>query len=609
MSINPNDISVDYITPDSHVWLLKGVPLEPNYENTILWEAGQDYVNGTVISGETKAQARERQFQWFTIPSTKFNKIESETTTYLREGRKYVRIDKPMKDLIGYNYMIFKNEGDYSYSGTTLQKYENKYWYAFITKLEYLNDRVTLIHYSIDVLQTFMFDYEPMQCFVEREHSATDQIGDNIQPEKLETGDLICGSNYSCLLKDTDTQLFNPFTSQNWITIVAATFSYAWYTNPEQIVLTNGTGQLVNGVYTGVYYNAFENSNATHVYKLNKFLEEVTTQGKESGIISIFMMPEKLCTYGSSADMGVYSESPKSYIWDIPIQKESGLTLKREWEYQYKNDGGPYLTRKARNKKLYTAPFTKLVVYNGCGDVAEYSFERFTTITTFPDNDVVVRFEVKAATSPNPEVVCVPFSYDGVSTNYMHKISITGFPQCAFTIDSYRAWLAQNKYKYGFQLAGGGLMTAAGLITGNALLTLGGTTSFFNTAIQLAGESKQHEILPPQVKGTQTPYISVSDHELGYEAYCFHVRDEYANVIDNFFDLYGYVSNKVKTPNRNVRENWCYCKTVGCRLDGYITGDVDDKICSIYNNGIRFWKNGNNIGRYQTLTNRCVSEI
>ena len=77
----------------------------------------------------------------------------------------------------------------------------------------------------------------------------------------------------------------------------------------------------------------------------------------------------------------------------------------------------------------------------------------------------------------------------------------------------------------------------------------------------------------------------------------------YAEVIDNFFTRYGYATNRLKHPNRNSRPHWNYVKTQGCTLTGSVPSDDMRKLCQIYDNGITFWKNGDEIGNY-SLDNR-----
>lgn len=67
--------------------------------------------------------------------------------TYQRKDQ-IIRYPKDYDELVGCNYVMYKNSS-----------YSNKWYYAFITKMEYINDEVTAIHIETDVLQTWMFDY------------------------------------------------------------------------------------------------------------------------------------------------------------------------------------------------------------------------------------------------------------------------------------------------------------------------------------------------------------------------------------------------------------------------------------------------------------------
>ena len=77
------------------------------------------------------------------------------------------------------------------------------------------------------------------------------------------------------------------------------------------------------------------------------------------------------------------------------------------------------------------------------------------------------------------------------------------------------------------------------------------------------------------------------------------VTAQFARMIDDYFTMFGYAVKRVKVPNRNSRPHWNYVKTIGCTLTGSIPSDDMKKICSIYNNGVTFWKNGTEIGHYE----------
>ena len=74
---------------------------------------------------------------------------------YVRENR-FIDVDANKSILEGKNYLRFNNG--------------SKWWYAFITSKDYLNEDATRIHFEIDVMQTFMFDYALKESFISRQH-------------------------------------------------------------------------------------------------------------------------------------------------------------------------------------------------------------------------------------------------------------------------------------------------------------------------------------------------------------------------------------------------------------------------------------------------------
>jgi hypothetical protein len=76
------------------------------------------------------------------------------------------------------------------------------------------------------------------------------------------------------------------------------------------------------------------------------------------------------------------------------------------------------------------------------------------------------------------------------------------------------------------------------------------------------------------------------------------LKEQTDTLIDKYFDMYGYNVHTVGTPNRAVRRCYTYVKTAGCNVHGNIPADDCRVIESIFDNGIRFWKNHNQIGNY-----------
>ena len=144
------------ITPQTNIKLLK-VPIDLDNKNQL------------TFSNENS------QFSYF----NSLEKIDVENCTYQRKDN-IIRFPAHIDSIINYNYCIYQNEN-----------YSNKWFYAFITDMKYVNDNMTEISIATDVFQTWQFKLNYKKMFVEREHVNDDVIGLHTVPENVETGEYI----------------------------------------------------------------------------------------------------------------------------------------------------------------------------------------------------------------------------------------------------------------------------------------------------------------------------------------------------------------------------------------------------------------------------------
>lgn len=149
-----------YIQPTSVVHLLQGVPLDNTYKHTMIFDTAVNQYSAFFNGFTRKA---------FTALS------------YVRHTRDSLKIQVKADDIFGYNYMMFQNGS-----------YGSKWFYAFITSVEYVNDNTSRVNYEIDVMQTWLFDAILEPSYVEREHTATDIPGQYLLPEPVDLGRIIC---------------------------------------------------------------------------------------------------------------------------------------------------------------------------------------------------------------------------------------------------------------------------------------------------------------------------------------------------------------------------------------------------------------------------------
>lgn len=148
-----------YIAPDSKIYLLSGVPLNNTYENTLYFSS---------------VSAQNAYFQG------KVRRVFNDQS-YVRHTAGYVRVEVSADVVYDCNYIMFQNTN-----------FGTKWFYAFITSIEYINNACAQINYEIDVIQTWFFEAQLLPSYVVREHSATDGIGDNIASEPVDIGSVVC---------------------------------------------------------------------------------------------------------------------------------------------------------------------------------------------------------------------------------------------------------------------------------------------------------------------------------------------------------------------------------------------------------------------------------
>ena len=131
----------------------------------------------------------------------------------------YIRENEPFMVELSHQYLV---ENNINYI-----KFNNGYRdiYGFIVEKRYENDEVTEIIFEIDVIQTFMFDFEIKKSFVERKVCNVNEITDF--DEGLDLGEHIIENEH--LIFDKDSTYFAMFNGIK-----------------EQSLVFNDSGKLVN---------------------------------------------------------------------------------------------------------------------------------------------------------------------------------------------------------------------------------------------------------------------------------------------------------------------------------------------------------------------------
>lgn len=509
------------IAPSTNLRILKNVPLEREYDHTIYFGAREAQLN-----------------YFFSLQYLAYNNM-----TYQRVGSNKIKVGIPIDTLYGYNYLMFRNTS-----------YENRWFFCFLNKLEYVNDNCTIIEYEVDVMQTFHFDYVLTDCFVEREHSQTDVIGEHIEAEPISVGEYVY-NNYEKIIGLDD------------MCVIIS------------VVDVDGgvIGSKYDGVYSGAKLYAFNMGDSGVQSEIDSFLQNYI-QAPEK-IISMYTCPlwcigvipqNHLLTFGDSGSIEYFTKTPISENDTIDVYN-------------------------VKNNKLYTYPYNFYCVDNANGDSLILRYEFFENLTPKFTVDSCITSPVNCRLRPsNYKGLNSSQSFSGYTNSHSEILNLNNFPLCSWSFDSYQAFISQNAIPI-------------------VLKNLGDITNVTPTGLSknvtnLLALNYQKSIQADIFRGnTETGNVNVANTEQTFYGGRMSVTRQQAIVIDDFFTKYGYAVNRTKTPNRTSRPHWNYVKTNDCQITCSIPSEFSDKIKANYNNGITFWKNASEIGNY-TLDNSPVNE-
>lgn len=457
--------------------------------------------------------------------------------TYQRKDNT-LRIPVHVDSLWNCNYVMYDNIN-----------FTNKWFYGFITKMQYENDNMTIVTIETDVFQTWFLSCTLKHSFVEREMVPDDTLGVNVSNEGLELGEFVQnGLATAAGLGDMDL-------------ILATTLS------------TEGLpagGVLINNIYAGCL---FYGQHGTSLTAMNTILSDKSTAAAEASVVALYMAPHLFSNFPTGCSLSGEGQFEDLIAVTGPVRPTAidGYTPK--------------------NWKLLSYPFSFLYAHNNNGAAAVFKWEHF---------DGTPAFEIIGSPLPSSTYKMYPSNLlaggsEAALEDYDQALTLSGFPACAWNYDAYKSWLATNSMQTAIGVAGGILAIGVGAAVGNGVAVAGGALSVASTLAAVGAKSIQ----PPQAQGNLNSggancAIKINDFFLQAKS----IRYDQAEQLDKYFDMYGYKIGKVKVPDINNRPYWNYCQTIDVNITGPVPADDMLKLKRIFNNGCTFWHNAANFCDY-----------
>lgn len=425
--------------------------------------------------------------------------------------------------------------------------FDSDYIFAFIKSIVYKGQNSSWIYFEVDKFQTWFLKCNIQPSFVEREHTNNDTIGANTLPENVELGPYITTAQTS--LKATNLSIYILSTDAN---------SKPFWSDPA----------IVGGFPVPVYWVSLGTISDFSVSVMKTILDDYSAAGKAEAIVGVFTAPTNMVST------------------QVGIREQTLSCAPRTLSYTPKNN------------KLYTYPYCALALSAlGQGEILRY--ELFSGAATL---------KIRGGFGANMQVSAIPQNYQGETESISYTLSIKDWPACAWVTNYYQNWLAQNKASLIINTATAATQTIAGGATAYASGGLAGGDMVLSGVTQIAGtiaEVYQHSILPDKMSGSANAAdINAVSGISGFYTYCKSIRPEYAKVIDDYFTMFGYKTNRLKQPNITGRAAFNYVKTIGANVRGKAPNEILSFIANMLDRGITFWHT-NDVGNY-SLKNSIV---
>lgn len=522
-----------------------------------------------------------------------------EKVNYIRKNS-IIRLNKNVDDCYNFNYVMYRNTD-----------YTNKWFYAFVTNVEFITRGNTAVQIATDPWQTWQFDIKYYQSFVKREmcNVSDDYPGFNLIPEGLETGEY----------KISGTAEFDNL-EPVW---VIAYLGNTWNSSGSEIPIGDG-GYIANGIAQSVTFII-----CTTLDAYNSVIGQLQLdENRSQYILSCFSVPRLAVQdylNSSTAILGI----DNAYVYvqgntynQAPVQK----TL-----VSLPNNLDGYIPI---NQKLRTYPYIYVGFNPVNGQSKIYRYENFANNTPV--------FNIISEINPNPSIYFIPQNYRGANGDSMSDIaSVSGYPTLSSRNDYFNSWLATsmptmknnlaqtqssynvNRLGTGIQGALGGASTIgnmvnssqkenttgmdmANAVTGLVSNSLSAAQNIVNQDINyeyyvkgMLAQIETQQMLPDNAN------LSSSNATLiGYNLFDknifsrYTIKNQFARRIDKYFNIYGYETDELKIPNLNNRPNWNYVQTIGINITAPIPQLDLLQIKAMFNDGVTLWHNPNTFGDY-----------
>lgn len=581
--------------------LMKGVPFTNDYKDTRYFTNATDQYNYFNSRPQTH-----------TMDQANFQRIE---------GYQFIKVDKSVDDLFGTNYVMFRNS-----------HYSNKWFYAFVTRVEYQQRNTTYVYFELDVLQTWFQSLTFKPSMVVREHRKLWNSDGTPVVNTQEEG-LAYGSEY------TKTQIIHK--ADPVLFMVVAT---------KESVLD---GRTINerqriGVPTPLFYYVvpvvatdqrvpYVQVNGTTVANHGDFLQYLAQSDSfVDNVVSIYLTESIGVPFNAEvvkpegSYLNVTLDSNRYQLLEGSME---GITVKfmemREI-FRFTSEQVE-VTNDIYSQFETDTPITESKLLNYPYSIIELDDLRGNRMTIKPEQLVgkklllYRRGSLGTSSYVNYAIQNYNQDWDTSEGTMQHSLAVSNPNDIPILTDQLAAYLQGNRNSLQNRKAQDYARTSFNTLDAGARMVTshtspqGTTTGFIRHSIDLARgavdgiltakgyQAKVEDIdnIPPSLSnmGMNTSF------DFGYQLHGVRIifkqiKPEYVKTLEGFFHKYGYATNELKVPNLKTRKHFNFVQTIDATITGDVNTDILNEVKQIFNDGITLW-HVNDVGNYN-YTNEVV---
>ena len=523
-------------TPTTALRLLD-TPLESDYRNT-LW-----FPN------------REAQTSYFLGKTIK----TYENFQYIKKNNTIV-VDGEVDLLYNCNYIMYQNNN-----------FTNKWFYAFIDRIEWASNSSVRLYVSTDVIQTWFFDITYYDSYVDRCHSDTDVAGDNIVPEDFSVGNpggyQVAGS--TDLAPDG-----------------IALFATSTYTGESR------TGSVNSGIYSGG-----QNLVDFHIDNpgVGSILDSYVKNGTATAVIKLQQYPYKLKNGPMTVSFSKYPSSISGYTPKNNKMLSSAFVTCFMSMYGQETDFNPVFITDSKVNIKVSADQTSGTISAFVENYSDSSISTISMFASIPESGWSYnQYKNDYNLHSGSNAIYTTRQALSKGFNFSKAFLDTGANALNTTASALNIVNPINNF-----IAGRGGYGAGALRSGANVLNQGESMlgSIQNLIVQTTGIDEISQDLATISENYNAPATGGMSASNGYIAtgktvfsYGYKVLPrDIVERCDKFLTVYGYKQSEYRAINLHARASWTYIKTNGLNASGNFPDDDMNIIKRAFNNGIFFW--------------------